>query len=128
MGSGRDITFAGPERTLACTAKHGIAFKMKRYFRNYLLFPSAAAILVIGMCGCNNRGNSPRDGEKADYAPNGNGASPGGGAGTGGSRAGSENGQTAGNSGSGGASAASGNGGGNSGGSGGEASTPASRP
>lgn len=103
---------------------------MKRYLRNYLLFPAAAAILVIGMTGCNNQGNSPRDGQKADYAPNGNGASPGGGSGTsgGGAKAGSENGQTAGNSGSGGASAGSGNGGGNAGGSGGEASTPTSRP
>jgi hypothetical protein len=103
---------------------------MKRCFRNYFLLPAAAAILVIGMTGCNNQGNSPRDGEKADYAPNGNGASPGGGAGTGGSgaKAGSENGQTAGNSGSGGSTAASGNGGGGAGGSGGEASTPTSRP
>jgi len=101
---------------------------MKRYFRNYFLFPAAAAILVIGMSGCNNQGNSPRESQKAEYAPNGNGASPGGGAGTSGSKAGSENGQPAGNSGSGGSTAASGNGGGNAGGSGGEASTPTSRP
>src|SRR5579885_1542565 len=103
---------------------------MKRYFRTCLLAPAAAAILVIGMTGCNNQGNSPRDSEKAEYKPTGNGASPGGGAGTGGggAKAGSENGQPAGNSGSGGASAASGNGGAGAGGSGGEASTPTSRP
>jgi hypothetical protein len=103
---------------------------MRRYFRTYLLAPAAAAILVIGLTGCNNQGNSPRDSEKAEYAPNGNGASPGGGAGTGGggAKAGSENGQPAGNSGSGGSTAGSGNGGAGAGGSGGEASTPTSRP
>ena len=103
---------------------------MKRCFRTYLLAPAAAVILVIGMTGCNNQGNSPRDGQKAEYAPNGNGASPGGGPGTGGggAKAGSENGQPAGNSGSGGSTAGSGNGGAGAGGSGGEASTPTSRP
>lgn len=101
---------------------------MKRAIRNYLLFPSAAAVLAFGLAGCDNQGNSPREHPSESYAPNGNGASPGGGTGTGRGSAGSENGQTAGNSGSGSATAASGNGGANAGGSGGEASTPPSRP
>src|SRR5581483_4832630 len=105
------------------------SIQMKRRFRTYLLAPAAAAILVIGMTGCNNQGNSPRDSQSEGYAPNGNGASPGAGVGTGGGhKAGSENGQAAGNSGSGGSTAASGNGGAAAGGSGGEASTPTSRP